>query len=91
MHFKKTLCLSIFLSIAICTIQAAPNNSQSNNVNQQQRNSQANSQAEQRDRIMLKDNIDETDIYAIPLDSSEVEDEEEVNRLEGKQVFDIGR
>ncbi len=43
----------------------------------------------QKDEIMLRDQIDTTDSLAIPLDDSEIEDEEEVNRAEKKQVFNI--
>lgn len=39
--------------------------------------------------IMKRDQIDETDIYAIPYDDSEVEDEEEINRDEKRDVFPL--
>lgn len=39
--------------------------------------------------ILKKDQIDSTDTLAIPFDDSEVEDEEEVNRIEGKKVFNL--
>ncbi len=39
--------------------------------------------------IMKRDHIDTTDIFAIQLDDSEIEDEEEINRLEGKEVFPL--
>lgn len=39
--------------------------------------------------ILKRDQIDVTDTLAIPLDDSEVEDEEEVNRIEGKDLFNL--
>lgn len=39
--------------------------------------------------IMHRNQIDDTDVLAIPLDDSEVEDEEEINQLEKKEVFDL--
>ena len=39
--------------------------------------------------ILDRDQIDNTDALAIPFDDSEVEDEEEINRLEGKDVFHL--
>ena len=42
-----------------------------------------------RDDIMKTDERDNTDALAIPLDSSEIEDEEQINRLEDKNVFNI--
>lgn len=43
-----------------------------------------NGKYEEKMRIMEKDEKDDTDIFAIPLDDSEIEDEEELDRLEGK-------
>jgi hypothetical protein len=39
--------------------------------------------------IIHRDQVDNTDVYAIQLDDSEVEDEQELNTLEGKKVFDL--
>lgn len=39
--------------------------------------------------IMKRDQIDNTNTLAIPFDDSEVEDEEEIDRLEGKNTFDL--
>lgn len=39
--------------------------------------------------LLKRDQIDTTDTLAIPFDDSEVEDEEEVNRIEGKDLFNL--
>lgn len=39
--------------------------------------------------ILKRDQVDDTDTYAIPFDDSEVEDEEEVNAIEKKEVFKL--
>jgi hypothetical protein len=39
--------------------------------------------------IMRRNEIDDTDVLAIPFDDSEVEDEEEINRAEKKEVFPL--
>ena len=40
-------------------------------------------------KILDRNEIDDTDVLAIPFDDSEVEDEEEVNRIEGKELFKL--
>jgi hypothetical protein len=86
---KKIWISMIALNAALISlaIEAAPNRSSSANQN----NSNQRQEDAERDEIMREDQVDNTDIYAIPLDSSEVEDEEQINRLEGKQEFKIGR
>lgn len=49
----------------------------------------ASDSAQEKYDIIKRDQIDSTDTYAIPLDDSEVEDEEELNRIENKQVFPL--
>jgi hypothetical protein len=39
--------------------------------------------------IMRRDEIDTTNTLAIPLDTSEVEEEEEINRAEQRNVFSL--
>lgn len=39
--------------------------------------------------IMKRDQVDTTDIFGIQLDDSEVEDEEEINQAEKKEVFKL--
>jgi uncharacterized protein YabE (DUF348 family) len=48
-----------------------------------------NSKTEEKFDIMRRNEIDSTDALAIPFDDSEVEDEEEINRAEKKQVFPL--
>lgn len=43
-------------------------------------------QTEQKYQILKRDQVDPTSTYAIPLDDSEVEDEEEIERAERKKV-----
>ncbi|WP_042281795.1 hypothetical protein [Candidatus Protochlamydia sp. R18] len=47
----------------------------------------SNSRVDAKYEIMRRNGIDDTDVLAIPLDDSEVEDQEEVNRIEKKEVF----
>ena len=39
--------------------------------------------------LLKRDQVEPTSTLAIPFDDSEVEDEEEVNRIEGKDLFDL--
>jgi hypothetical protein len=39
--------------------------------------------------LLERDEIDNTDAFAIPFDDSEIEDEEEINRIEGKDIFNL--
>lgn len=39
--------------------------------------------------ILHRNQIDDTDTLAIPLDDSEVEDEEEIDQAEGKNIFNL--
>lgn len=43
----------------------------------------------EKDKIMLRDQVDSTDTFAIPLDESEVEDEAQINRDEKKNLFNL--
>jgi hypothetical protein len=89
MRSKKSLVLSLMalnLSLIALNIEAAPNMPQSNYNNNQSNYNQAPEA-----RIIKRDEIDNTDVYAIPLDSSEVEDEEEIDRLYKKDEFHLNR
>ncbi len=44
---------------------------------------------QEKEEIIRRDEIDNTDTFAIPFDESEVETEEQINRDEGKQVFPL--
>jgi hypothetical protein len=50
-----------------------------------------NKKTNEKYEILRRDQIDTTDTLAIPFDDSEVEDEEEVNRAEKREVFDLPR
>lgn len=91
MNKFKWTCFAFTLSVIALNLEAAPVNNQPArpNMNTPQANNQSSTQ--QKDEIMRRDQMDDTDTFAIPLDSSEVEDEEEINRLEQKKVFNLGR
>lgn len=44
---------------------------------------------EEKEQIIKHDQIDSTDALAVPLDDSEVEDEELINEMEEKEVFPL--
>ncbi len=44
---------------------------------------------EEKEQIIKRDQIDSTDALAVPLDDSEVEDEELIDEIEGKEVFPL--
>lgn len=48
-------------------------------------------ETKEKDYIMRRDQIDNTDTLAIPLDDSEIEDEEEINQAEKRDVFPLPR
>lgn len=54
----------------------------SSNGNQ---NDSRKSRFQERSAIINENQVDDTDIYAIPYDDSEVENEEELDQLEGKK------
>lgn len=58
----------------------------------QKGNQPASSRVQEEDdeyEILRRDNIDNSDVLAIPFDDSEVEDEEQINRDEKKEVFSL--
>ena len=48
-------------------------------------------ETKEKDYIIRRDEIDNTDVLAIPLDDSEIEDEEEINQAEKRDVFPLPR
>lgn len=44
---------------------------------------------EEKEQIMKYDQVDPTDALAVPLDDSEVEDEELIEEMEGKDTFPL--
>ena len=77
-----------------CFLEAAGSNEKSkdtNGVNQTKGNTSATQEKYNREKykIIERDEIDNSNTLAIPFDDSEVEDEEEINRDEGKEVFSL--
>ncbi|CUI16640.1 hypothetical protein PNK_1017 [Candidatus Protochlamydia naegleriophila] len=95
MRNKKQLSgiLTAFCLLTL-SIEAAPNQPAANqannpaNPNRQFDQSQA-AKTDARFNIMNRDQADGSDIYAIPYDDSEIEDEEEINRWQKKEVFPL--
>lgn len=87
---KITAISTLCFSLCMANVQAGPHDfnaysntpSQANGLRSQDPSSPA--ATAQRDAIMEENEEDSTDTYAIPLDSSEVELQEELNRLERK-------
>jgi len=77
MQLNKILLSLIFLASSSIVEGATP----TANANQQSNSPEL--------QILYRNRIDDTDILAIPLDDSEVEDQEEINQLERRQVFDL--
>ncbi|MDP1879801.1 MAG: hypothetical protein Q8K60_02530 [Parachlamydiaceae bacterium] len=76
---KLTCGLLTVLSLLNFSFSEAVSNAKSENQ----------SPAEEKYKVINIDQRDSTDIYAIPYDDSEIEDEEEINRAEKKKVFPI--
>jgi hypothetical protein len=68
------------LFMQMCLVQFLPAESQSNSNP---------SKTNEKFEVIQRDQIDNTDTYAIPIDSSEVEDEQQINRNAKKQIFSI--
>lgn len=88
---KKTLTVLLCAGCTCFISATVPAHSNDNTRQNQAVRPDEHAKAAQRDALMQRDEIDDTDTYAIPLDSSEIEDEEEINRLEQKKVFNLGR
>lgn len=84
-YFAEILATISFLALSN-SIEAQP---QPNRPAAQPSQSAAGSKTQEKFNIIDRDQVDETDIYAIPYDDSEVEDEEQLNRLERKEVFPL--
>ncbi len=75
-------CLSTILLSSQLTYAASssdPNNSKTKRT--------LSSSDKEKYEIMQRDDIDNTDVYAIPYDESEIETEEQINEDEKKEVF----
>jgi hypothetical protein len=74
---KKTFMLTLpALVVSLQILAATAQQSTNSNVNEKY-------------RYLKRDHVDSTDTLAIPLDESEIEQEEEINLDEGKKVFEL--
>ena len=78
------LASTLFINAISFSLSAVSNQTQPNNSTQKD-----NSIVQQKFDIMERDENEDTDTLAIPFDDSEVEDEQEVNEIEGKEVFQL--
>lgn len=84
---RKHLCSLLALFSLMMAVDAqAQSNSQ---ANRQAPPKQATSNPNAPYEILKRNEIDDTDVLAIPLDDSEVEDEEEINQLRRREVFPL--
>lgn len=81
---------SLIFGVLFLSSEAAADYHQSNTKEGQTFHSINSSQEEDDEYdILERDEIDDTDSLAIPFDDSEVEDEEEIDHLEKKDVFHL--
>ena len=71
------LLITLFLGASTLQLSAAPNNPNQARIDNE------------KFEILKRNQIDDTDTLAIPFDDREVEDEEEVNQAENKDVFNL--
>jgi hypothetical protein len=93
---KKLALFILAFQLAALGLQAQNNNGRPVNGNQNRSNPQHRATPETNfpaaaQPPLLRDQIDDTDIYAIPLDDSEVEDEEEMQAIYEEQARKEGR
>ena len=83
---KKSQLLATLITITlISSAHAAPSSQPTQRLNSHYNGSNY----EEKVDLIKRDQIDNTDTLAIPFDDSEIEDEEEINHLEQKKVFDL--
>lgn len=90
---KKTN-LSVLLSCILallCPLQCAvaQSGATGSKADSSKMNTKSVTEQDEEYELMDRDQVDDSNTLAIPFDDSEVEDEEEVNRLEGKDLFKI--
>ncbi|MBA2369547.1 MAG: hypothetical protein H0V82_11070 [Candidatus Protochlamydia sp.] len=89
-QLTKILAVMSVLALSNMEAQQQPARSSAQNQTTSKPNqSVPGSNTQEKYDILNRDQIDNTDVYAIPFDDSEVEDEEELNRLEKKEVFPL--
>lgn len=80
---KQKIC-SLLLTFVFTIVITSCQNSEN------KKTTTANEQlTKEKDEIMKRDQVDPTNVFAIPFDDSEVEDEQEINRDEKKEVFQL--
>ena len=85
---KFNLSLVFGFALAICgSLQGAETQVPVKSENAKQ-NDKVTQEKEEYD-ILKRNQVDTSDTLAIPYDDSEVEDEEEVDRIEGKDLFHL--
>lgn len=86
-HLKYVVLFSFLF--ALSTLQSAANDNNKATVNPQAKQQSAEVQNEKYNILNRDEFVDDTDTLAIPLDDSEIEDEEEVDRILKKNVFPL--
>lgn len=89
----KKMNVYLFASLLLCgfcSLEGVDQPAQANTPDRATMNKNA-AETKDKDYIMRRDQIENTDVLAIPLDDSEVEDEEEINRAEKREVFPLPR
>ena len=84
---KIQLLVVVAMTALTLSVHAAPVQTNGSQAKPAAKN--GNSTYDEKVNLMKRDQIDNSDVYAIQLDNSEIEDEEEINKLEGKNVFDL--
>lgn len=79
---------SLLMCGVFCALEGVDQPAQTNAPDRATMNKNA-TETKEKDYIMRRNQIDTTDVLAIPLDDSEVEDEEEINQAEKRDVFPL--
>ncbi|WP_068470836.1 hypothetical protein [Candidatus Protochlamydia phocaeensis] len=81
--------LALTMNAEAAIAQSNPSNSNQQAVNRSSLRKESDSTTQEKYDIMRRDEIDNTDTYAIPFDESEVEDEQQIDMDEKKDVFPL--
>lgn len=90
MKNMTVLFASLLMCGVFCAVEGVDQPAQTQAPDRATMNKNA-TETKEKDYIMRRNEIDSTDVLAIPLDDSEVEDEEEINRAEKRDVFPLPR
>ena len=75
-------CLTLSFILSLCSLQAASNATGAAQTKE-------HALTDEKFNLMERDENEDSDTLAIPFDDSEVEDEEEINEAEKKEVFPL--